>query len=529
MDLEFRLSALKDLSSPEELFNAEQSVVREILSCDNTRGKWLQLFEEKCHDPKFKLIDGIFRGYIENTELAWFRFMEVLKHTTCKQRVMAHMIVNAELSGRQRIHALLLKYLDKELFQSKDWEVRYHRGESICLSTSNNSEWDLCGVFNPTRHELDKSKRDLDPLLALCGWKLMDSIKKIWVVGSHVFSEKPMFDRLFPEIQTLNLFEPHPETYAACKVLHKSDSRVRIFPYALSSENGKRSFHKSSNEGLSSSLLNMKEHLKYSPEATFVDHVDVETRTWNGVRFSEKLEVPDFLLLDVQGSEFDILNSISKEDLLAIKIIYCEASTVEIYEGAKPLNELKSLLDETHQFIGFWPTEGFEGKHGNALFLNHALFDSKLSTAFETQETEKKPETGPILEERIFRELSDVLLGIVKSLKDRLVAHRDPEYSGKFLYLWGAGGYGEQLAEILKESKIPFKGFIDIDEAKWGKSLAGYPVFSPGEITDKPLKSRSASSHQPYVVIATSYQTEVKRFLSELAMNVNVDYHTIVL
>ena len=157
--------------------------------------------------------------------------------------------------------------------------------------------------------------------------------------------------------------------------MHKSCNAmgVHLHPVAISSEVGVKQFFTASNGGESSSLLMPSHHRVEYP----------------GINFSEK-EVPccrlsdlDFvsdatvLVLDVQGSEIDVLQSASATGLSQLKVIICEYSLVPLYEGSANLSQIISFLDARGFRLAFTTSPYISHSEctGDAVFVRNDLFN----------------------------------------------------------------------------------------------------------------------------------------------------------
>ena len=129
-------------------------------------------------------------------------------------------------------------------------------------------------------------------------------------------------------------------------------------------------FNVSSNDGMSSSLLDLKLHAISYPSITYVEQRTVETTTLDDVVFGPD-GIPDnisplFLNLDIQGTELRAMKG-GKKTLARTIAIYTEVNTAEVYAGCDQLPEM----------IDYLASEGFTlecksmtGEHwGDALFL----------------------------------------------------------------------------------------------------------------------------------------------------------------
>jgi FkbM family methyltransferase len=209
-----------------------------------------------------------------------------------------------------------------------------------------------------------------DLLRELHGRPIASEIKTLYVIGAHRFQERDLFDRLFPHLEHIYLFEPLPAFYAHLKKTLASDARISVFPYAITDSDGQAKFHVTNNDGASSSLLPLAGHKQLFPHVQVHDTITVQTRTLDSVIAEHGLSEPDMLMLDVQGAEFAVVSSLSSSVRSRARLIYTEASKEELYQGARVLDDVASVLAPQFVFLGFAPLANYTPTHGNALFAN---------------------------------------------------------------------------------------------------------------------------------------------------------------
>jgi FkbM family methyltransferase len=232
------------------------------------------------------------------------------------------------------------------------------------------------GARKPVEIPIDLAKSNPDQrsedelLIALRGRPISRLIKTLYQVGAHRFQEKNLLFEVFPNLQRVVLFEPLPDLFELLRDQEKNDARVTVLPYAISDRDGETIFHVASNDGASSSLLPFARHHERFPGVQTTRQIPVQTRTLASAISQHSLPQPDCLLLDVQGAEYQIASSLGADLRQQLRLIYTEASTEEIYAGARTLGEMKSLLANDFSFAGFSPLTSDVPTHGNALFVN---------------------------------------------------------------------------------------------------------------------------------------------------------------
>ena len=231
---------------------------------------------------------------------------------------------------------------------------------------------DIPVAVGSSQHEL---------LSSLANTSIARNIRVLCVGGAHRYQERQLFDQLLPHLERIYLFEPIPELARQLKQFEVTDSRVRVFPFALSDHNGAQDFFITNNDGESSSLLRLGKHREIFPHVREVRATQVECRTLDHVIQEAGLLKPDMLLLDVQGAEHQILSSLSPGLKKHIQVLYVEASLEEVYQGARCLDDLEVLLADDYRLVSFAPLSRHSPTHGNALFVNRRLNESRVALA----------------------------------------------------------------------------------------------------------------------------------------------------
>lgn len=219
-----------------------------------------------------------------------------------------------------------------------------------------------------------KSYLPTDPVILECGgYNGADTVRmaNIWPQG------------------TIYTFEAIPDHCTnICKAIKKYPN-VKAFPLALADKTGVLPFYLSrfptKQLAASSSLLPVKDHVKFDNHVSFGGSIDVNAITLDDWAAQEGVTHIDFMWLDMQGSELNMLkvSEIAKKT----KVIYTEAEFIEAYEGQYLYPALKQwMLDNGFTLIAldFDETFGLLGDkivtpslgvlyYGNAIFLNTGL------------------------------------------------------------------------------------------------------------------------------------------------------------
>ncbi len=203
-------------------------------------------------------------------------------------------------------------------------------------------------------------------------------------VGAHLGQEAPAYEKL--NIQNVVWVEADPKTFELLqenlKKRTESQTIHKAFNCLLTSQdNLEYQFHVFSNQGASSSIFKATNLLKKNWSDV---HETGEIFNLNSITLDSFLSqnniYPDLLLIDVQGSELEVLKG-AHRTLTRIKAIELEVSKQAIYEGGCLYDEIDSFLT-LHGFSRM----SFVPWHGNVLYVRDTkkldLFKVKVADLF---------------------------------------------------------------------------------------------------------------------------------------------------
>jgi len=173
-------------------------------------------------------------------------------------------------------------------------------------------------------------------------------------IGCNDGAEIDRFLKMFPKCQ-VHAFEPDPRPRARFKK-HIRDKRVKLWPLAISAEDGEAEFHLSSGEHApggptthawdqSGSLRQPRKHRDIFPLVKFETTLRVRTMRLDTFAREQKLRRVDFIWADVQGAESDLIAG-AQETLRMTRFLHTEYSNMELYEGQLGLAKLLELLPD---------------------------------------------------------------------------------------------------------------------------------------------------------------------------------------
>ena len=177
-------------------------------------------------------------------------------------------------------------------------------------------------------------------------------IKNILHLGAHLGGEVDFYSTLNPE--KIYWFEANPELIPGLKenLSRYNQIEQQVFPYAVSSENKTMEFNliysdDRTNTGCSS-LLELDYHSIQYPHIKKVNTIQVEAVKIDDFLSKSNLEKSfEFISMDIQGSEFDVLSTsdILFNDNIPFQIVLLEAAEVEMYKGMKLESELTTFME----------------------------------------------------------------------------------------------------------------------------------------------------------------------------------------
>jgi FkbM family methyltransferase len=214
----------------------------------------------------------------------------------------------------------------------------------------------------------DRTIHDFELFEQLRGRQLSARVQVLCVIGAHRFDELPLVNRILPGLKHIYVFEPLQGPLESLHALARQDPRIRVFPVAVSDRDGTAHFHVTNNQGESSSLLALGSHREIFPEVQVQQTIEVPTRRLDSVLAEHGLALPDVLIIDVQGAEYQVLRSLPQSLLDHVRLIYTEVSTEAVYQGAGLLSDVEAVLTPRFVNLGYVPLRPGVPMHGNAIF-----------------------------------------------------------------------------------------------------------------------------------------------------------------
>ena len=170
--------------------------------------------------------------------------------------------------------------------------------------------------------------------------------------GSVSFKRNNKFNHIIQEF----IFDADEECGDIIKI---KNPKAKVFSYCLDKTNGFREFFLNKNRYTSSFLKPLKDNLNFyqsingenmllSDACSAEKTIEVQTYTLDYLLEENKIEKIDFISLDTQGSELDIIkggiNSL-KKDIIAVQL---EVSLIDIYENGSSFFEINKFLNDNN-------------------------------------------------------------------------------------------------------------------------------------------------------------------------------------
>lgn len=162
-------------------------------------------------------------------------------------------------------------------------------------------------------------------------------------VGAHLAEERDWYNQMgFTEVLW---FEANPDMHPKLTQNLKLYENQVAFNFGIHDSLEEALLHVSSNNGESSSLLELGVHSKYHPNVTYIK--DIKAKFIRLDTFFKKAAFSissfNFLNIDVQGTELNVLLSLGKE-ITKLDYIYLEVNDEKLYKGCALIPDVDEYL-----------------------------------------------------------------------------------------------------------------------------------------------------------------------------------------
>lgn len=167
--------------------------------------------------------------------------------------------------------------------------------------------------------------------------------KGVLHIGAHQAEELPMYTSL--GIEKIIWIEASPEIFKTLEPITSQFPKQKAYNYLISNIDGKEYEFYITNNGQSSSLLELEKHKTFHPEVHVTNTVVLKSKRCDTLIADNKINMLDynFLNLDIQGAELLALQGL-ENNLKFIDYVYTEVNTGEVYKNCARVYEIDEFL-----------------------------------------------------------------------------------------------------------------------------------------------------------------------------------------
>jgi FkbM family methyltransferase len=185
-------------------------------------------------------------------------------------------------------------------------------------------------------------------------------------VGANTGQERGIYDKLSLDVIWI---EPIPEVFAKLQNNLSSFPRQRAVRCLITDKDDEENeLHVSNNDGLSSSILALKDHRDIWPEVTYSRTIRIMSTTLTSLFAREGIDASKYqaLILDTQGTELLVLRG-SIPLLKGFRYIKTEVPDFAAYAGCCLLSDVETFMGE-HEYSEISRTKFAERAQGGAYY-----------------------------------------------------------------------------------------------------------------------------------------------------------------
>lgn len=171
--------------------------------------------------------------------------------------------------------------------------------------------------------------------------KIYGPFKGIIHIGSHRMQERQRY--IESGVSNIIWIDANPRIVRCNKPLLGPNEK--IFQYAISDQDNIIYNFKITNNGQSSSILDLDRHKHHHPNVHVVNTIDVQSKRMDSLLLENNIDIDqyDFVNIDIQGVELQALKGFG-DILHQIKYIYTEVNTGYVYKDCCLLPEIDEYL-----------------------------------------------------------------------------------------------------------------------------------------------------------------------------------------
>jgi FkbM family methyltransferase len=169
--------------------------------------------------------------------------------------------------------------------------------------------------------------------------------KGIIHIGAHLMEER--IDYKHNGLDNTIWVEANPELFSKIEFINHEFGDELVINNTISDEDGKLYKFNVTNNGQSSSILELDKHKIHHPQIHVTDVIEVSSKRMDTLIMENNIDIDnyDFLNIDIQGAELLALKGFG--DLLNnIKFIYTEINTNYLYKDCALVSEIDEYLEK---------------------------------------------------------------------------------------------------------------------------------------------------------------------------------------
>lgn len=175
--------------------------------------------------------------------------------------------------------------------------------------------------------------------------RFLREISGVIHVGANTGQERHLYDAFGLHVLWI---EPIPEVFEILQANIKAFPKQSAIQHLISDYDDKEyEFHIASNDGLSSSMLDFRQHKDIWPDVAFTSTVSLKSTTLTSLLRRDQIDPSEYqaLIMDTQGSELLVLKG-AIPVLSHFRFIKTEVADFESYAGGCRLADINSFMAE---------------------------------------------------------------------------------------------------------------------------------------------------------------------------------------
>ena len=164
-------------------------------------------------------------------------------------------------------------------------------------------------------------------------------------IGAHLMEERGRY--LANKLDNTIWIEANPKVFSQIDFINKEENKEQAFNFAISDiDNSIYKFY-ITNNGESSSILELDKHKIHHPHIHVTEVIEVESKRMDTLINENNINIKnyDFINLDIQGAELLAMKGFGNY-LNNIKFIYTEVNIESLYKDCALLHNIDEFLKE---------------------------------------------------------------------------------------------------------------------------------------------------------------------------------------